>query len=144
MPSADRTITVERPIDEVFAFFTTPSNDPRWRPFVKEINALEPPAPGAMIHQVVRGPRNRGIPADLRITAYEPPNRYAFKVVAGPVRPQGELRFTAAGPTSTDVTLTLTAELAGIKKLLLSRPVQTSMDSEVAGLDTAKRLLESA
>jgi uncharacterized membrane protein len=144
MPSARRTITVDRPVDEVFAFFSTPSNDPMWRPFVKEINAQEPPAAGSMIHQVVRGPRGRGIPADIRVTAYEPPNRYAFNVIAGPVRPEGDFRFTAAGPTSTEVTLSLRAELAGIKKLFLSRPVQTSMNGEVAGLDTAKRLLEGA
>jgi uncharacterized protein YndB with AHSA1/START domain len=143
MPHASRTIVINRPIDEVFTFFTTPSNDPRWRPHVKEINGREPPAAGSMIHQVVLGPRGRGIPADIRITAYEPPNRYAFKVIAGPVRPEGEFRLKGAEAT-TEVTLSLRADLGGIKKLLLSRPVQTAMNGEVAGLDTAKQLLERA
>ena len=143
MPSARRTIVVDRPVDEVFTFFTTPANDPRWRAHVKEINRHGPPAAGSMIHQVVLGPRGRGIPADIRITAYEPPNRYAFKVIAGPVRPEGEFRLMGAGST-TEVTLSLKAELTGLKKLLLSRSVQAAMDGEVAGLDTAKRLLESA
>jgi hypothetical protein len=48
-----------------------------------------------------------------------------------------------AGDT-TEVTLSLSADLGGIKKLLLSRSVQTAMNGEVAGLDTAKRLLEGA
>jgi uncharacterized protein YndB with AHSA1/START domain len=143
MPSARRTIVVDRPIDEVFTFFTTPANDPKWRPHVKEINGQGPPAAGSMIHQVVLGPRGRGIPADIRITTYEPPNRYAFKVIAGPVRPVGEFRLMGAGDT-TEVTLSLSADLGGIKKLLLSRSVQTAMNGEVAGLDTAKRLLEGA
>jgi uncharacterized protein YndB with AHSA1/START domain len=143
MPSARRTIVVDRPIDEVFTFFTTPTNDPMWRPHVKEINGQGPPAAGSLIHQVVLGPRGRGIPADIRISAYEPPNRYAFKVIAGPVRPEGEFRLVGAGAT-TEVTLTLRADLSGIKKLLLSRSVQTAMSGEVAGLDTAKRLLERA
>jgi hypothetical protein len=30
-----------------------------------------------------------------------------------------------------------------VKKLLMSRPVQRAMESEVAGLDRAKRILES-
>jgi uncharacterized protein YndB with AHSA1/START domain len=141
MPSARRTIVVDRSIDEVFAFFTTPSNDPGWRPFVKEIKAEGPPAVGSRIHQVVPGPGGRGIPADIEVTAYEPPTRYAFTVIAGPVRPHGEFLLAPAG-TGTEVTLALRADLAGLKKLVLSRPVQKSMDGEVAGLDTAKRILD--
>jgi hypothetical protein len=40
------------------------------------------------------------------------------------------------------VTLSLSADLGGLKKLVLSRPVQKSMNGEVAGLDTAKRVIE--
>lgn len=141
MPSASRTVVVDRPIDEVFAFFTTLSNDPKWRPHVKEISGPQPPTVGSRRHQVVSGPRGRGIPADIEVTAYEPPHRYGFRVVAGPVRPQGEFRLTAVGPT-TEVTLSLSAVLGGVKALLLSRSVQNAMNGEVAGLDTAKRLLE--
>lgn len=36
MPSAQRTITINRPPEQVFAFFTDHGNDPRWRPYVKE------------------------------------------------------------------------------------------------------------
>jgi hypothetical protein len=43
----------------------------------------------------------------------------------------------------TEATLTLAAELSGLKKLLRSKPVQKSMDSEVASLDQAKAVLES-
>ena len=142
MPSASRTVIVDRPIDEVFTFFTTPSNDPTWRPYVKEINGQGPPEVGSRIHQVVLGPGGRGIPSDIQVTAYQPPSRYAFKVVAGPVRPEGEFRFTAAGK-STEVALSMRADLGGLKGLLLSRSVQKAMDGEVAGLDTAKRLLEA-
>jgi uncharacterized protein YndB with AHSA1/START domain len=143
MPHAIRTIVINRPIDEVFTFFTTPSNDPNWRPHVKEISAQGAPAAGSRIHQVIEGPGGRGIPADIEVTAYERPNRYAFKVVAGPARPQGDFQLAAAA-AATEVTFTLTADLAGIKKLVMSRPVQKSMDGEMAALDTAKRLLEGA
>jgi uncharacterized protein YndB with AHSA1/START domain len=143
MPSAQRTLVIMRPVDAVFAFFTDPANDPKWRSQVKEIRAEGAPAVGSRIHQVVAGP-GRGIPADLEITGYEPNARYAFAVVAGPVRPQGEFRFAPTAEGGTEVTFSLNAELTGLKKLLMSRPVQKSMDGELAGLDEAKRLLETS
>ncbi|MEW1952854.1 SRPBCC family protein [Terrabacter sp. NPDC080008] len=143
MPAAQRTIVIERPLEAVFSFFCTPSNDVRWRPHVKQI--LDPPEmrPGARIRQVIAGPGGRGIDADIEVTDYAPSSHYAFAVVAGPARPRGEFVFTSMGPGSTSVTFSLSADLGGFKKLLMSGPVQKSMDGEMASLDTAKRLLES-
>lgn len=138
---ARRTVVIDRPVEEVFAFFTQPDNDRRWRPHVKEITAGGPVAAGSTIHQVVAGPVGLGLPADLLVTAYEPPSRYAFAVVAGPARPVGEFRFDPA-ESGTQVTFSLRAELRGLRKLLLSRPVQRSMEAELAALDTAKEVIE--
>jgi uncharacterized protein YndB with AHSA1/START domain len=141
MPANQRKIVIDRPAGEVFAFFADPANDPRWRPHVKEIAAAGPPGVGSTVHQVVAGPGGRGIPADFEVTAYEPPARYAFRVTAGPVRPSGEFRFAPSGG-GTEVTFSLSAELSGIKKLFFSKPVQRSMDGEMAALDKAKTLIE--
>ena len=141
MPAAQHTVVIDRPVDEVFAFFTDPSNELQWRQHVKEIAPEGPIAVGSRIHQVVKGPGGRGIPADVEVTAYETPNRYAFRVVAGPVRPVGEFRFAADGE-GTSVSLSLSADLTGIKKLLMSRSVQRAMDGEVRALDRAKAVLE--
>src|SRR3954469_24547177 len=130
MPSAHRTIRINRPPDEVFAFFADPANDQKWRPHVKEIRAEGPPAVGRRVHQVVEGPGGRGIAADMDVTAYEVPTRYAFQVVAGPARPRGEFRFSPSG-AATEVTFALEAELGGLKGFLMSRPVQGSMDGEM-------------
>lgn len=141
MPKAQRKIVIDRPADQVFAFFTHPENDPTWRRHVKEITAQGPIGIGSSVHQVVEGPGHLGIPADMRVIAYEPSKRYAFQVTAGPVRPAGEFLFAPLG-TGTEVTFSLRAELRGIRKLALSRSVQRSMDGEVASLDQAKALLE--
>ena len=142
MPSAQRTIVIGRSPSDVFTFFADPANDQKWRPQVKEIAADGPPGIGRKIHQVVEGPMGRGIAADTAVTAYEPPTHYAFQVVAGPARPRGEFRFSPSG-AGTAVSFSLDAELSGIKKLLLSRPVQRSMDGEMAGLDRAKQVIEA-
>jgi uncharacterized membrane protein len=143
MASAQRTIVIGRPRDQVFAFFTNHANDPRWRPEVKEIDPVSQVPVGTRVHQIIKGPGGRGLGADIEVTTNEPPSRYAFQVVAGPARPRGEFRFIDT-PNGTEVHFTLDAELSGIKKLLMSGAVQRSMDGEMAGLDTAKRLMESS
>ena len=143
MPSAERTVIIARPVSDVFAFFTDPANDLKWRPHLKEVSAEGPLAVGSRVHQVVPGPGGRGIPADIEVTALDAGARYAFQVVQGPVRPRGEFTFRPTSEGGTEVTLELSAELGGVKKLLVARPVQKSMDGEVAGLDRAKSILES-
>ena len=141
MPHAERTITVSAPPGEVFAFFTNPDNDLRWRPGVKDIRADGKPHVGAVVRQTIAGPMGRGITADIEITAYEPDTVYAFRAVEGPVRPVGSYAFVEAGG-GTEVTFALSAEVSGLKKVLMGAQVQKSMDGEMAALDTAKALLE--
>lgn len=144
MPRAQRTLVIARPVSAVFEFFTDPANDPQWRNHVKEINAEGPVATGSRVHQVIAGPGGRGIPADFEVTAYEADRRFAFDVIAGPVRPRGEMRFTPTEEGATECSFTLEAELSGLKKLLMGRAVQRSMDGEMADLDKAKAILETA
>ena len=143
MPSAQHSVTIDRPIDQVFTFFTTPSNEYQWRDHVKEIEAKGPPAAGTRIHHVVKGPGGIGIPADIEITAYEPTSRYAFRGIQGPVRPVGEFLFTADGERTT-VAFSLQAELTGVKKALMSGQVQKAMDGEVRAIEQAKAVLEAS
>ena len=143
MPSAERTITIDRPPDLVYAFFTDHANDPRWRPNVVEIEPVSGAPVGTRIHQVIKGPGGRGLAADIEIVANERSARYTFQVVAGPIRPRGDFRFSPAG-SGTEVSLSLATELSGLQKLLMSGAVQRSMDGEMAALDTAKAVIESS
>jgi uncharacterized protein YndB with AHSA1/START domain len=143
MPSAQHTVVIARRVGDVFAFFTDPANDKKWRSHVKEISAEGPLAVGSRVHQVIAGPGGRGIPSDIEVAGYEPNARYAFQAVQGPVRPRGEFRFQPTADGGTEVALSLAAELSGLKKLLMSKAVQKAMDGEVGGLDRAKAFLES-
>jgi len=141
MPSATRTIQISRPVSDVFAFFTEPANDPKWRPQVAEISAQGAPAVGNTVHQVIAaGPRK--VPADIKITTYDPGAAYGLEVIAGPVRPKGTMTFADRNGT-TEVTFSLSAELSGVKKLLMGKMVQKSMDGEMANLHSAKRIIEA-
>ncbi|WP_433566278.1 SRPBCC family protein [Nocardia sp. CA-151230] len=142
MPAASRTVTIARPVDEVFAFFADSTNSARWRTGVKQIAAEGPPAVGTVYRQTVSGPGGRGIPADVQITEYIPNEKVVLNGIAGPLRPTVTYAFTPVAE-GTAVTFSLAAELSGLKKLLMNGPVQKTMTAEVSGLDRAKALLES-
>jgi uncharacterized protein YndB with AHSA1/START domain len=142
MPHAQRTIVIARPPAEVYAFFADAENDKSWRPGVAVIRREGPLAVGTRYTQRIAGPGGRQVAADVEITELDPDTRVAFRGVAGPVRPEGDYSFAPA-EGGTSVTFTLDAELTGVKKLLMAKPVQKSMDAEMANLDKAKALLES-
>ena len=142
MPGAERSVRIARPVDDVFAFLSDPANELSWRgDAVKEFTPTGPVAVGTRIKQVVAGPMGRSVDADIEITDLQPGVRYAFKGVAGPLRPVGEYTFRPV-EEGTEVTFRLDAPLGGIKKLVMGSSVQKSMLAEMAALDRAKEVLE--
>jgi uncharacterized protein YndB with AHSA1/START domain len=142
MPSAQRTITIRRPVSEVFAFVADGLNGPKWRPGILDIAHASGEGVGAVYTQGVKGPGGRRIAADYEITVLEPDRRLGFKAIAGPVRPTGEYRF-ASTADGTELAFSLEAELSGLKRLLMSGAVQSTMDAEVAALERLKQVLEA-
>jgi uncharacterized protein YndB with AHSA1/START domain len=142
VPSAENSVTINRPLHEVFAFVADKENDPRWRPGVAEIKRESGDGTaGTKYRQLIHGPGGRSIPADIEITGYEPGKRLAFRATAGPVRPEGSFDFVEEGG-ATRVTFRLDAELAGMKKLMAPM-VGKSMRNEVQALDRLKQILET-
>src|SRR5690349_3853249 len=141
--AASGEVTIERPIDEVFAFFADAENDPTWRSGVRSIAREGELGVGAVYRQTVAGPGGRDISANIEVTAFEPPNHVAFRATSGPVRPHGEYRFeSVAGGTR--VGFSLEAELGGLTAMALAKTVQRTMDAEIAALARAKAHLEGA
>src|SRR5689334_25052827 len=128
MPSAERTIVIDKPVQEVFAFVADGSNAQMWRSGVLEISKKSGDGQGAIYRQVVSGPGGRKIDADYEVTEYSPPSRLAFRAIAGPVRPTGSYDLTETdGKTS--LTFKLQAEIGGWKKWLMGGQVQKTMDA---------------
>ncbi|MGZ8563578.1 MAG: SRPBCC family protein [Candidatus Limnocylindria bacterium] len=142
MPSARHAVTVNRPVGDVFAFVAGGTNARQWRPGVVDVAHVSGEGTGAVYRQGVKGPGGRRIAADYEVTAFEPDRRIAFHAIAGPVRPTGEYAFEANGDQTT-VTLKLEAVLTGWKALVMGRPVQATMESEVRNLEALKRILEA-
>ncbi|QGF24040.1 SRPBCC family protein [Raineyella fluvialis] len=140
--AASASVLIDRPVDDVFAFFADAENSPRWRSGVISIRRVgEDLGVGTVYEQSVAGPGGRPIRADIRLTAYEAGRRVAFETIAGPVRPRGEYLFEPV-EGGTRVVFDLAADLDGVKALLMAGPVQKTMDAEVAALAKAKDQLE--
>ena len=142
MPSAERTVTINRPAAEVFAFIADGEKGMSWRPGVLDISKVSGDGVGATYKQGVKGPMGFRIAADYEITAYEPNRNLEFKAIAGPVRPSGGYRLDESDG-KTQVKFWLREELSGLKKLIFGRSVQSSMDAEMAALDKLKTVLEA-
>jgi uncharacterized membrane protein len=142
MPAAARSIVINRPIDDVWAFVTDGSNATSWRSSVLDVAKVSGNGVGEIWKQGVKGPGGRRIDADYEVTAWEPGRRMAFRAIAGPVRPTGEYTF-AHEDGGTRLSFSLDAQLSGLKKLLMGGAVQSTMNGEMAALDRLKAVLEA-
>ena len=146
MPQASYSVTINRPVGDVFAFVADGEQSARWRPGVIDITRAGGASTGGVgtrYLQGVKGPMGRRISADYEITVYEPDRRIEFKTVAGPARPHGSYEFASTDDGGTKLTFALDATLSGIRGMFMGGAVQRTMDDEVKTLDNLKRVLES-
>jgi uncharacterized protein YndB with AHSA1/START domain len=142
MAQASYSVTIRKPVEEVFAFVADGEKCPQWRPGVLDIKRVSGDGVGTRYAQGVKGPMNRRIAADYEITVFEPNRRLEFQTVTGPARPHGRYDFERV-EGGTRIAFALDAELTGFRKLLMGGMVQKTMDSEVHTLDNLKRVLET-
>jgi len=137
-------VVINRPPDEVFDFFSDHEKDKLWRTGVIEMRRLsgDDNGVGTRYAQSVKGPAGRSIQAGIEVTEFERPRRLAFRTVEGMVRPMGSYSFEPTGE-GTRVRFELSAELGGLKRFMKG-PVEKTMRSEVARLESAKQVLESS
>lgn len=141
MPEESNTVTITRPVSDVFAFLANAENDKQWRGGIIEMTRTGGQGVGTRYRQIVAGPGGRRIDADVEITEFVPDQRIAFRTTKGPVRPTGSYDLQADNG-GTMVTFRLATTLGGVKKLMAPMVTKT-MKSEVAALTELKRVLES-
>ncbi|QMU76326.1 hypothetical protein GXW83_11810 [Streptacidiphilus sp. PB12-B1b] len=140
MTHAEHTVTVRRPVGEVYAFLLDGTNNPRWRPEVTAVRHVSGQGAGARYAQTMTGMGGHSIAGDYRLTLCEPPGRIEFEVTAGPARPTGCFVLREVAPGETEVTFVLDIALHG--PLLALRPLITNLArAEVANLENLERAL---
>jgi uncharacterized protein YndB with AHSA1/START domain len=85
MIKAERTVVIDRPIEEVFAYVTDQTNTPRWQAGLVEVKrtTVGPIGIGTK-HTFVRNFIGRRMEADNEYVAYEPNRLVTFRTTSGP------------------------------------------------------------
>jgi uncharacterized protein YndB with AHSA1/START domain len=78
----ERSIVIDRPVDEVFAFVSDPRHDPEWCAKVVSVEQVSGDGPGpagryVVVHKPVPGRPERRM--DYECTAWEPPHRIEWR-----------------------------------------------------------------
>lgn len=143
MAHAEGSVSIKRPIHEVFDFLADGKNNARWRPAVIDIKPVgDTVGVGATYAQTLKGPGGRSIAGDYEVTAFDPPSHLAFRVTAGPARPEGDYLLTEDAPGATTVHFSLDLKTAGLMRLM-GPMIKRTMVSEVAYLENLKQELET-
>jgi len=116
------TTTIDRPIDEVFAFLADGTNDPKFSPRVQEIEKLTdgPPGAGTVYASHVK---DAGLKSsrEFELTEFEQPTRihWTERTKNAITVPEGGYDLEPAGDGATRMTISNTFEGHGFGKVLL-------------------------
>jgi hypothetical protein len=141
MTKIERSIVIQRPVEEVFAYTHEPANDPVWQTTLVESRADGPIRVGTEISETRRflGKRVR---MKRRVTALEPPRGSSFETVTGPV-PMAGVYTLEPVDGATRLTATGKLDAAGFYKLaepVIARMATRELEASLAHL---KDVLES-
>jgi len=141
MITFEKRVFVERPIQDVFDFVSDPANAAKWRSTIESAGWISEGSVGvgSRLRQVSKFMRRKQ-ENTAEITAWEPPNRMAQKMVEGPPFEHAfELQSKHGG---TDLTVIGNMEMRGIFKLVPGMVVRQSEKMLETELNTLKLLLE--
>jgi uncharacterized protein YndB with AHSA1/START domain len=136
MTKVQQSVTIRRPVDEVWTYVIDARNDPIWWNSVVEAGrgAELPPAVGVEIEETFRFAGIR-FPVRFKVTELEPATRSAVEVVGGPVPGRGSYDLEPVDG-GTRLTLTLETDAHGFFKL--AEPVFARMAQRDVAASCAK------
>lgn len=143
MAKLEAGITINRPVEEVFAFTSNPESEPLWRPELLEMEKTsEGPIGVGTTYREVMQFLGRRIESTGEITKYEPNNMIAMKTTSGP------LPFELTGTYQpveggTELTFEIEADVGGFFRFaepLVARMGKRQMETQLANI---KDLLEA-
>ena len=140
MVKVESSKTINRPVEEVFAFVTDPANNARWQDGLVEsrMTSSGPMGVGAQVTDV-RKFLGRDMDSKLEVTAFEPNKKFAQKVVKGPLPFEIILTLEPAGG-GTRVNLVAQGEPGGFFKLaegMVQKQLQNQLEGDAERLKKA-------
>ena len=142
MVKEERTVVIDRPIQQVFAYVTDQTKTPSWQAGLLEVRrTTEGPIGVGTKHTFVRSFMGRRMQADNEYVAYEPDKLVTFRTTSGP--PMVASYVFEAEPNGTRLTSRVELHAAGFFGLL-DPVIGAGLRREMkAALPALKALLES-
>jgi carbon monoxide dehydrogenase subunit G len=144
MTTITQSVTVNRPVAEVWRFISNFENTTRWSRGVLEARQTSdgPIGVGSTLQTVVKafGRRRTG---NYLVTEYEPNRAFAFRVTSGPMTSRARFSVEPAG-AGTRLTASGEAEARGLYRLLAPILVRTLQRHSQDDLANVKRILEAS
>ncbi len=143
MVTNEKIITINRPINEVFAYVSDFQNVPKWQPELVELHRITkgPQGIGTQF-SVVRKIMGQKLEASIEFTAYEPNRKYGIKSITGALPFEQSTLFES---TAEGTKLTTKIELYPGSDMAQAEPrLAESLKQEMeTNFDGLKKLLES-
>ena len=143
MTHIQHTITIDRPVNEVWDYVLDARNDPVWITNVVDVGrgAEAPVEVGLEIEETYKFLGVR-LPTTLKVTEHEPPRRSAIEVSDGPIPARGSYQLEPVDG-ATRFTMTMDTDAHGFFKL--AEPVFARMARRdfAASLGNLKDILEA-
>jgi uncharacterized protein YndB with AHSA1/START domain len=144
MIAIEKSIFINRPVQEVFEFMSNPANDAQWQSSTEsaEWTSEGLPGVGSTIKQVGRF-MGRDTTGTGEVTSWDPPNELSVKSLTGPIPFESKTRFDSK-ENGTQVTISAQAEPGGFFKIaegLVKRQAEKQFDADLGSL---KALLEQS
>jgi uncharacterized protein YndB with AHSA1/START domain len=137
MLSIEKSIVINRPVEEVFAFVAQGENWSQWAAeLVETKKTSEGPLGVGTTYTHVAQMLGRRIENGYEVTEYEPNRKVSMKSTSGPVPAETSLTVESV-EGGTKLALTVAAEIAGVFKLaepLVARIMGRQQDANFANL----------
>lgn len=142
MMKVEKSVIVNKPVDEVFAFTQSMENYTKWQSDVESVKMENgPDNTVGSTYTEVRKVLGKEMRTTLEITAYQENEKWAAKVVKGPV-PYAVTMTYESVPQGTKITTTVEGEPKGFFKLAENMVAKSVEDGLEKDFEELKNLLE--
>jgi uncharacterized membrane protein len=138
-------VDIDRPVEQVYAYVTDPTQFHEWQEGVVSGGLKEPgPAQVGSHCQMVRRIGGADRPSTSVVTKVDPPTSWAVHGIDGPIRAEVDVTVRALDETHTRVAIDVDFEGHGIGKILVPLVVRRQAAKEMpANLQRLKERLEA-
>jgi uncharacterized protein YndB with AHSA1/START domain len=143
MVTNEKIITINRPINEVFAYVSNMENGPKWQPELSEVRRItKGPVKIGSQFSSARKLMGQKMVTSIEFAAYEPNSKYTIKSITGPLPFEQTTLFE---PTAEGTKLTTVIELYPGGDMAQAEPMlMENLKQEMeTNFDSLKKLLES-